>query len=169
MALDIVVQSGDGYWLHGSDYNMYLDPDGVLHMVHHDTNESFTAQGPRRGEPKTAEVDPFAKIDDENKALRNKLLAVPKLRKKYLQYVRDIARDSLDWKVMGPKIDAFRKLISADITRDTRKLYATDKFKTDVFGDSDEAPSASTIKGFIERRRAFLLAHPEIKALKDER
>ena len=70
---------------------------------------------------------------------------------------------------MGPKIDAFRKLISADITRDTRKLYATDKFKTDVFGDSDEAPSASTIKGFIERRRAFLLAHPEIKALKDER
>lgn len=169
LALDIVVQSGDGYWLHGSDYNMYLDPDGVLHMVHHDTNESFTAQGPRRGEPKTAETDPFAKIDDENKALRNKLLAVPKLRKKYLQYVRDIARDSLDWKVMGPKIDAFRKLISEDITRDTRKLYTTEKFKTDVFGDSDEAPSASTIKGFIERRRAFLLAHPEIKALKDER
>ncbi len=61
------------------------------------------------------------------------------------------------------------KNIAADVTRDTRKLYTTEKFKTDVFGDSDEAPSASTIKGFIERRRAFLLAHPEIKALKGER
>ena len=49
-------------------------PKGVLHMVHHDTNESFTAQGPSRDAPRTAEVDPFAKIDDENKALRNKLL-----------------------------------------------------------------------------------------------
>lgn len=169
LALDIVVQSGDGYWLHGSDYNMYVDPKGVLHMVHHDTNESFTAQGPSRDAPRTAEVDPFAKIDDENKALRNKLLAVPKLRRKYLEYVRDIARDALDWKVMGPKIDAFRKLIAADIARDTRKLYSTEDFDAKVFGEGDGEPSASTIKGFIQKRRAFLLAHPEIKALGEVR
>lgn len=169
LALDIVVQSGDGYWLHGSDYNIYVDPKGVLHMVHHDTNESFTAQGPRRDAPKTADVDPFAKIGDENKALRNKLLAVPKFRRKYLEYVRDIARDSLDWKVIGPKIEALRALIAADVAKDTRKLYDTAEFTSDVFGDGDGEPSAETIKGFIQQRRAFLLAHPEIKALDDSR
>mgnify|MGYP002050474912 FL=1 len=169
LALDIVVQSGDGYWLHGSDYNMYVDPKGVLHMVHHDTNESFSAHGPRRGAPKTAEVDPFAKIDDENKALRNKLLAVPKFRRKYLEYVRDIARDSLDWQVMGPKIEALRKLIAADVAKGTRKLYATEKFDTEVFSDGEGELSPETIKGFFKQRRAFLLAHPDIKALDDTR
>lgn len=169
LALDIVVQSGDGYWLHGSDYNMYVDTKGVLHMVHHDTNESFTAQGPRRDAPKTADVDPFAKIDDENKALRNKLLAVPKFRRKYLEYVRDIARDSLDWRVIGPKIQALRKLIAADVAKDTRKLYSTEDFETDVFGNGEGELSAETIKGFIQQRRAFLLAHPEIRALADNR
>ena len=32
-------------------------------------------------------------MDDPNKALRHKLLAVPEYRTKYLQYVRDIARE----------------------------------------------------------------------------
>ena len=47
----------------------------------------------------------------------------------------------------------------------TRKLYATEKFDTEVFGDGEGELSPETIKGFVKQRRAFLLAHPDIKAL----
>ncbi len=166
LALDIVMMSGDGYWLHGSDYNLYADPDGILHLVHHDANETFHPQGGgRRGGPANVDVDPFASMDDPNKAMRQKLLVVPKFRRTYLGYVRDIARDSLDWEKVGPKIEAYRTLIGDAVEADTRKLYSTEEFTNAVFGDGEENPPVSTLKGFIQQRREFLLNHPAIKAL----
>jgi len=160
LALDMVVMSGDGYWLHGSDYNLYVDPKGVLHILHHDTNEAFTtassgpaAGGGRGGGPREAKADPLGYMDDVNKALRNKLLAVPEYRTKYLQYIRDIATNGLDWAKIGPKVEAYLKLIRADVEADSRKLYPTAEF------------SATVIQDFIQERRAYLLAHPEIQKL----
>jgi len=167
LALDIVMMSGDGYWLHGSDYNLYADPKGVLHILHHDANEAFTAQGAggRGGGPRDAGADPFVSTDDPFKALRHKLLVVPEYRAKYLQYVRDIARNALNWATVGPKIDRFRALIRADVEADTRKLYTTEEFTTAVFGGGEARPPATTLKGFILDRREFLLAHPAIQAM----
>jgi spore coat protein CotH len=166
LALDIVVMSGDGYWLHGSDFNLYVDEDGVLHILHHDTNEAFSAQGGgRQGGTPNAEADPFANTDDPNKAMRHKLLAVPEYRKKYLEYIRDIARDSLDWDKIGPKIEDYRTLIGAQVEADTRKLYSLEQFTSSTYGDGEDNPPANTLKGFIQQRREFLLNHPDIRAL----
>ncbi len=166
LALDIVMMSGDGYWLYGSDFNLYVDPKGALHVLHHDANEAFTAQGGGRGGGvRDAKADPLASMDDPNKALRRKLLAVPELRTKYLEYVRNIARDALDWATIGPTIDAYRRLIAADVEADTRKLYSTAEFTSATFGAGDDPPPATTLKGFILERREFLLNHPAIKAL----
>jgi hypothetical protein len=169
LALDIVMMSGDGYWLHGSDFNLYVDPKGVLHILHHDANEAFTAHpsgpGGRGGGPREAKADPLTSMDDPNKALRHKLLAVPEYRTRYLQYVRDIARDALDWASVEPKINAWRALIKADVEADTRKLYTTEAFTTSTFGAGEATPPVTTLKGFILERRAFLLEHPAIKAL----
>lgn len=168
LALDVVMMSGDGYWLHGSDYNLYVDEKGVLHVLHHDTNEAFTAQGPRGG-TRNAKADPFVATDDPNKAMRMKMLAVPEYRNRYLKYIRDIATNSLDWDKIGPRIEAYRNLIQQDVELDTRKLYSTEQFTTSVYGDGEETPPASTLKGFILERREFLLNHPEIKALEDSK
>lgn len=170
LALDVIMMSGDGYWLHGSDYNLYVDPKGVLHILHHDANEAFTAQGGgggggRGGGPRDAKADPFVSTDDPNKALRQKLLAVPEFRTRYLEYIRDIARDSLDWATLGPKVETYRALIRADVEASTRKLYPTEEFTTAVYGDGEATPPATTLKGFVLERREFLLNHPEIKAL----
>ncbi len=166
LALDIVVMSGDGYWLHGSDYNLYVDEDDVLHILHHDTNEAFSAQGGGRGGgTPNAEADPFVNTDDPNKAMRQKLLVVPEYRRKYLEYVRDIARDSLDWEKMGPEIEAYRSLIGAQVEVDTRKLYSLEQFMSSTYGEGEDNPPANTLKGFIQQRREFLLNHPDIKAL----
>ena len=159
LALDMVVMSGDGYWLHGSDFNLYVDTKGVLHILHHDTNEAFTtassgpaAAGGRGGGPREAKADPVGYMDDVNKALRNKLLAVPEYWTKYLQYIHHIATNALDWAKIGPKVAAYRALIRADVEADTRKLYPTAEFTETV------------IKDFIEERRAYLLAHPDVIA-----
>ena len=170
LALDIVVQSGDGYWFHSSDFNIYVDPNNVLHILHHDSNEAFNPQGGsrRRGgerQPGTATIAPFASMNDPNKALRQKLLVVPEFRKKYLEYVRQIAENSLDWEKVGPKVESFRALISDDVKSDTHKLYTTEQFDSAL--GMEEEPSVESLKGFFMHRRDFLLNHDEIKRLGD--
>lgn len=41
IALDVATSNTDGYWVRSSDYSIYLDPEGVFHLVPHDMNEAF--------------------------------------------------------------------------------------------------------------------------------
>ena len=100
--------------------------------------------GPGGGGP---DLDPLVGVDDENKALRSKLLAVPALRARYLTYVRDIAERWLDWKTLGPIAEKHRGLIAADVLADTRKLYSSEAFDSGLDG----------LKTFVDARRAYLL------------
>jgi hypothetical protein len=160
LALDVALVNGDGYWKDGSDFNLFLSPQGRLSVLPHDANEGFRTGG-RGGSG--AQPDPLTTLDDPNKALRQKLLAVPALRTRYLAYVGDIAEKWLDWNRLGPLVEKYRALIAADVARDTRKLDATEAFMTGIFGPIDGTPqTATTIKGFAELRRAALLAHPEV-------
>ena len=95
--------------------------------------------------------DPLVGLDDESKALRAKLLAVPALRARYMTYVRDIAERWLDWKTLGPIAGQHRALIAADVKADTRKLYSSEAFDTGLDG----------LKAFVEARRAYLLKATE--------
>jgi hypothetical protein len=124
----------------------------VFHIIPHDVNEGMGSGGPgggRRGGfgEGGPELDPLVAINDSTKPLRSKLLAIPALRAKYLSYVRDIAERRLDWKVLGPLAQQYQALIAADVKADTRKLYSSEAFVSDVAG----------IQSFVEQRRAFLL------------
>jgi hypothetical protein len=99
----------------------------------------------------SAELDPMIGLDDPTKPLRSKLLAVPALRARYQGYVRDIAEKWLDWKVLGPKVERYQKLIANDVKADTRKLYSFEAFQNDV------ATGEHSLKAFVEKRRAFLV------------
>ena len=160
LALDIALVNGDGYWRDGSDFNLYLDSAGRFSLLPHDANEGLRAGGRAGG---GAQPDPLAVLDDTNKALRHRLLAVPSLRTRYLAYVGDIAERWLDWNRLGPVVERYRALIADDVARDSRKLDATEAFMTGIYGPADAtAPSAATIRGFAELRRSALLSHPEI-------
>jgi hypothetical protein len=67
------------------------------------------------------------------------------------RYVRDIAERWLDWNVLGPMAHQYHDLIAADVKADTRKIYSTEAFESGLDG---------SLKSFVERRRAFLLAAP---------
>ena len=160
LALDIVLVNNDGYWRDGSDFNVYLNEEGRILLTLHDVNEGFTTRGRRGG---GAEPDPLAVLDDPEKALRQKLLVVPALRQRYLAYVGEMADKWLDWDHLGPIVEAYQDLIGEVVARDTRKLDTTEAFTTGVYGPGDGTPpSAATIKGFADQRRAALLSHPEI-------
>jgi len=183
LAVEVALVNSDGYWTRASDYNIYLDDQGRVHVLPHDMNEGLEEEGGgpggrgrgRGGPPPAgfqlppgiqlppgvqfpptfgqagADLDPLVGLDDASKPLRSKLLAVPALRAKYLAYVRDIATTWLDWKTVEPLVRQYQSVIAADVKADTRKLYSSEQFQSDV--DSGD----SSLKSFIERRRAFLL------------
>jgi hypothetical protein len=159
LALDVALVNGDGYWTRASDYNIYLDEHGKFHILPHDFNEGFGAEAGGRGfgGGGTPELDPLVGLDDARKPLRSKLLAVPALRERYLRYVHDIAEKWLDWRVVQPMVRQWQALIEPDVTVDTRKIYGTEAFYADVGDSVDGTPPESTLRGFIERRRAYLL------------
>ena len=113
-------------------------------------------------------------LTDKSKPLRSRLLAVPSLKAKYLAHVQQIAEESLDWNTLGPVVSQYEKLIAKEIEADTKKLSSYAAFQQTVAGTA--APAGEQrgrphmgLKQFADQRRAFLLNHPEIKALGEAR
>jgi spore coat protein CotH len=183
LAIEIALVNSDGYWARASDYNIYQDQRGRFHVIPHDMNEALEEEtfgggrggrGPRgRGGPPdlppgfpplppgmqfpamfgraTVDLDPLIGLDDANKPLRSRLLAVPALRAKYAGYVRDIAEKWLDWRTLEPLVRQYQGLVSEDVKADTKKLYSFEAF------EAGASTGETSVKSFVERRRAFLL------------
>jgi hypothetical protein len=45
LAIENVLANTDGYWTRASDYNIYLDEQGRVHVLPHDMNEAFEEEG----------------------------------------------------------------------------------------------------------------------------
>jgi hypothetical protein len=108
-------------------------------------------------------------LNDTTKPLRSRLLAVPSLKTRYLEHVRTIATDWLDWNKLGPIVDQHVSLIGKEIEADTRKLtsYAAFQQSTSAGGTTETKGrrQVHNIRAFADKRREFLLEHPEIKKL----
>ena len=96
-------------------------------------------------------LDPLVAINDNSKPLRSRLLAVPALRKRYLEYVLDIATKQLDWKTLSPTLRRAHDMIAADVRADMHKLYNNEEFASNFDGEKE------SLKSFIEQRQAYLL------------
>ncbi|MDB5351012.1 MAG: cotH [Planctomycetota bacterium] len=196
LALDNALINNDGYWVRSSDYSIFLDPKGVFHILPHDANETFGPAmmmgpgfggpggrggpgGPGRppggpGRPGNAgfDLDPLIGLNDSAKPLRSKLLAVPALRARYLDHVRTIARDWLDWEKLGPIVAQYRAVLDKELEADTRKLMTHDAYLRsvgeEVKGDAPRGRATANLRKFAEGRRKYLLENPEIKKLAGE-
>ena len=127
-------------------------------------------RSPGGGAGGNVELDPLVGLTDKSKPLRSRLLAVPSLKAKYLAHVKQIAEESLDWKTLGPVVDQYEKLIGMEIEADTKKLTSYAAFQQTVSGTASPTGEQRGrphmgLKQFADQRRAFLLNHPEIKAL----
>jgi hypothetical protein len=154
LAVEVALVNSDGYWTRASDYSIYQDPAGRFHVIPHDMNEGLMEEfgfGGGGG----VDLDPLAGLNDAGKPLRSKLLAVPALRAKYLGYVKEIAQKWLDWRTLEPMVEQYRALLTDEMKVDTRKLYSFEAFQAGVGIGPD------SLRGFIERRRNFLLEPPK--------
>jgi hypothetical protein len=172
LAIESALINNDGYWIRTSDYNIYQDENGRIHIVPHDANETFALPGGPGfgGGPRVngIELDPLTGADDPNKPLLHKLLAVPTLRTRYLGYIRNIAEQWLDWNKLGPLAQQYQSLIAADVKTDTRKLDSLDALANGVTVDTEQqgfrGPRRSiSLKSFVEQRRVYLLNRSAVK------
>jgi spore coat protein CotH len=190
LAVDKALINNDGYWTRASDFNIYQDPKGRFHVIPYDANETMSGSEGGRGGPGGGgggfpfggrggmggggvDLDPFAGASDSNKPLLSRLLAVPSLRARYLGYIRDIAERWLDWSKVGPLAQQYQALSAADMKTDTRMSDTFDAFTKGVAEDTAEqdfggfrGPGGAnmSLKSFVEKRRAYLLSHAEVKA-----
>jgi small GTP-binding protein len=188
LALELTLINCDGYWLRASDYSMVLDEHGKLHVIPHDMNESFRRpMGPgMAGGPggwfnwsaipavNGVELDPMVATSDRAKPLRSRILAVPNLKQRYLEKVREIANKSLDWSSLGPVVELCREVIDEEVKADTRKFASYDAFRSATNADSaaiatGASPGAPagphqpplSIREFADQRREYLLRYTE--------
>jgi hypothetical protein len=119
----------------------------------------------------SAQLDPLVGLDSERTPLRSKLLAVPELRRQYLDHVKTIARDWLDWSKLGPVVAQYRELIEKPLEADTRKLMTIAAFQT----ATDETPAAAAdterrgppsipLRTFADARRKYLMEYKDTTA-----
>jgi len=126
----------------------------------------FGPGGPKGG---GVELDPLVIADNSNKTLAYRLLAVPELRQRYLGFVRDIAERWLDWDTLGPVATQCHSMIAEAVAVDTRKLDSTEAFQNGLEGagtaqtESRWERSGSSLKAFVEGRRAYLLSLPSVR------
>ncbi len=168
LALESAFINDDGYWIRASDYNLYRGKDGRFVVYPHDGNEAFYDAPARiRGDAERGtDLDPFIGSEDPDKVLLSRLLAVPSLRTRYLEIVRDIAKKWLDWDRLGPIARRYQAMIDPDVKRDTRKLASYEAFRTLVETDMPRGErTIMSLKTFADQRREFLLNYPDIKAL----
>jgi spore coat protein CotH len=182
LALENVFVNNDGYWTRACDYDLYQDSKGRFHVVPYDANETFgylAAMGGPGGGPgmgggrrggmrggqgaENVELDLLAGSSDTNKPMLNRLLQVPALKTRYLQHVRTLAEEWLDWNKLGPLVTRYHALIADEVKADTRKLSSTEAFDKSLTEDTD-APGGMrgtqrvlSYKHFAELRRAYVL------------
>lgn len=115
------------------------------------------------------DLDPLVGLDNDRTPLRGRLLAIPALRARYLQYVQEIARESLAWDHLGPQVQKHRELILSTIERDTRKLSTTEAFLAATSSEAvkpnvkpeENRRGGGSLRAFSEARTRFLLDYKE--------
>lgn len=192
LALENVFIDGDGYISRGSDYAIYQDPEGKFRLIPYDSNETFrfaSGSGPNSWPDNDPMLDPLGHHDNPDRPLISRLLSIPRLRNRYLSYVKTLTVEWLDWEKLSPIIQDYRELIQAEVEVDDKKLYSYEAFASNAiesdaannrpflpldssFGSQERGPSrgpgeeqAPSFKRFSQERQAFLLDHSALRDL----
>jgi hypothetical protein len=96
------------------------------------------------------DLDPLVSAKDARKPLLSKLLAVPEYRTRYLQNVRDVAEQWLDWKQLQPLVSRYAGLIDREVAADTRKLSTYEEYQAGLGLTSTAKKPAGGERGLLE-------------------
>ena len=162
LALENIFMDNDSYVAKASDYALYQDGlQGRIHLLQQDGSEPFGVSSPEWDGDGT--VSPVLHEDNPARPLIHKLLAVPHLRARYLAHYRTIIGDWLSRESILPAIDRYLRLISKEISGDQKKIFSQEFFERNLEEDVEVGRlRISGLLNFIDKRRNFLRAHPEL-------
>ncbi len=180
LALENTFIDNDGYWVRASDFSMLTDRRNRLHMILHDSNETFRSPGGPgyNGGGDGVKLDPLFGLNEPTKPLIHRLLQVPALKARYLAHVQTLADEWLDWKKLQPLVEQYQTLIGDEIARDTRKHASTDDFYRGATEDLETEGfrgrrKTLSIRNFVTQRAAYFADYaafqkptPEITAVR---
>ncbi len=112
------------------------------------------------------ELDPLNGLDDDNKPLIRKLLTVPALRTRYLDYVREITENWLTWEKLGPIAQRYHDLIATGVEKETHAtnsyVHFVQEFDQETTAGGRDGEAASNLKSFITERHHYLLGDDNV-------
>ena len=164
LALECVFQD-EGYFTRGSDYNLYLDPDGRFHLLQHDGNEVMNIPG-GPGMPsglRGPKLEPFYNADNPDRPLMYKLFQVPHFKARYRHHLKTITQEWITWDKVGPLVEGYAALIRDEVKKDVRKHSSYEAFEKGLIQTSSDGRRTKLgLRPFTEGRREFLLNHPKV-------
>ena len=119
------------------------------------------------GPASQAGLDPMIAMQDRDKPLRSKILAVPKYRQQYLTNLKTLAEKSLNWETLGPLVMSHAKLLDKSVKAETRSRSTYEAFveatwvkDTPASGQPQRfGPPRMALKQWIDGRHQFLLEY----------
>lgn len=148
-------------------HNFYLYTDvhhGRLTIQPWDLNNSFGGLTDGLGTTGVARMDVFYReLDTANpRPLFGKLVSIPEWRARYLAHYRTM-QPEFHWSKMGPRIDALRKFIRADLTADTKSIYTLAQFDQNLTQAINVGfVTVPGLQPFFTGRDAYLATHTDL-------
>jgi hypothetical protein len=157
----------DSYIGSGKDHFLWVHEDhNDFHMFPFDLNESLGAEG--QGSP-TLPI--WYNTTRTDKPAFTKTLQFPDWRARYVAHYRHLVEETFSWTQFNAILTKYRALISKDVARDTKKIYTTADFDTNVTsrvwglgGRNGRYVWIPGIKEMIEPREKYLKGLPEMNA-----
>jgi len=154
------------------NYYIYFDTyHGRAVLLPWDLNASFGGNAWLSVAQKQA-LNPFFSMNINRPLLNNVVNTTVKggeWRARYIAHLRTMLNQAYDWKVLGPKVTEYQGLISAEVQKDTIKLYSNTLFTQNVTQDVLIRVRTSNqwipgLQPMVDKRRAYLLSHIEINS-----
>lgn len=157
----------DSYISKGADFNVYWEAvHGRSYLHQHDGNESWGVSLFGWPGGTTTDLSPTYRFNASNRPAVSRLVAVPKWRERYFAHMRTMLED-FSWDDFEDQLLGYRDLIDAAVEADPKKIYSYTKFTNNFFTDvnvpiAGQQIPAPGLQRYLDDRRAFLLAHPEV-------
>jgi hypothetical protein len=142
----------DSYIGTGKDHMNYHDPVHDLFLMYpFDVNEAIGGQGGR------ATLSPYSNTTNPLRPVLSRTLPLGDLRQRYEAHYRTILNETLNWTVIGGLVTKYQAMIAKDVAADTKKIYPTSAFTSNVTRNYGSGPSRILgMKPLVESRERYL-------------
>ncbi len=121
-------------------------------MIPFDNNETFRYEefgpGPGMREDMNPMRDLFIHENNKMRPVISRLLSVPNLRQRYIEHIRTLINEWLDWQKIEPIVMEYHALIDAEVKSDNKAQYSYETFAASLTQDYNNSNSFGNSNSF---------------------